>query len=205
MVRCSEEGERTCPLEEDQRSPVDEQRGRDVRAPGGLLLFHPFLSATRLGGAPCKSCPALSKLSPPHPHPSRFSMSAKRFSWFSMPPSLPHSSRPFCSLFDLFVFPRPARFTRKIFSNHWKMPEKFFQSLENPPRFFQPLENFFPIIGKPAIPPRASGLRPPAIGVRGACKTGGRGAGICGAIPCPGCKADSPGRRPGPRTGRRRR
>ena len=140
MVRCSEEGERTCPLEEDQRSPVDEQRGRDVRAPGGLLLFHPFLSATRLGGAPCKSCPALSKLSPPHPHPSRFSMSAKRFSWFSMPPSLPHSSRPFCSLLSCLFFPlQPLS------------PENIFQSLENARKIFPIIGKsapFFPTIGK---------------------------------------------------------
>jgi hypothetical protein len=43
----------------------------------------------------------------------------------------------------------------KIFSNHWKTAENFFQSLENPARFFQPLETFFPIIGKLFRPPRA--------------------------------------------------
>ncbi|MBR3582523.1 MAG: hypothetical protein IKO01_03655 [Kiritimatiellae bacterium] len=31
----------------------------------------------------------------------------------------------------------------KIFSNHWKTAEKFFQSLEKPPGIFQPLEFFF--------------------------------------------------------------
>jgi hypothetical protein len=46
----------------------------------------------------------------------------------------------------------------KIFSNHWKTAEKFFQSLEKPPHFFQPLEKNFPIIGKPAFSPRASRL-----------------------------------------------
>ena len=42
-------------------------------------------------------------------------------------------------------------------------------------------------------------------GVRGACKRDGRGGGICGAVPCLGCRADSPRRGPGPRTGHRRR
>ena len=41
--------------------------------------------------------------------------------------------------------------------------------------------------------------------VRGACKRDGRGGGICGAVPCLGCRADSPRRGPGPRTGHRRR
>ena len=36
----------------------------------------------------------------------------------------------------------------KIFSNHWKTAEKFFQSLEKIRPFFQPLEKYFPIIGK---------------------------------------------------------
>ena len=36
----------------------------------------------------------------------------------------------------------------KIFSNHWKTAEKFFQSLEKSGKIFQPLETFFPIIGK---------------------------------------------------------
>jgi pyruvate formate lyase activating enzyme len=36
----------------------------------------------------------------------------------------------------------------KIFSNHWKNAENFFQSLEKPGQIFQPLETFFPIIGK---------------------------------------------------------
>ena len=36
----------------------------------------------------------------------------------------------------------------KIFSNHWKTGEKFFQSLEKSGHFFQPLEKKFPIIGK---------------------------------------------------------
>ena len=38
--------------------------------------------------------------------------------------------------------------TAKIFSNHWKTPENFFQSLEKPAQIFQPLEKNFPIIGK---------------------------------------------------------
>ena len=75
----------------------------------------------------------------------------------AIPPAL---QPPILFPFELFVFFLSSPFHPKFFSNHWKMPEKFFQSLENPPRFFQPLENFFPIIGKPAIPPRASGLRP---------------------------------------------
>jgi hypothetical protein len=46
-------------------------------------------------------------------------------------------------------FQKPPRdFIRKIFSNHWKTAENFFQSLEKPGHFFQPLEKFFPIIGK---------------------------------------------------------
>ncbi len=46
----------------------------------------------------------------------------------------------------------------KIFSNHWKTHERFFQSLEKSARIFQPLEKYFPIIGKPAFPRRAAGL-----------------------------------------------
>jgi hypothetical protein len=38
--------------------------------------------------------------------------------------------------------------TAKIFSNHWKNPENFFQSLEKSAEIFQPLEKNFPIIGK---------------------------------------------------------
>jgi hypothetical protein len=38
--------------------------------------------------------------------------------------------------------------TAKIFSIHWKTPEKFFQSLEKSAEIFQPLEKNFPIIGK---------------------------------------------------------
>jgi hypothetical protein len=41
-----------------------------------------------------------------------------------------------------------ASLAPKIFSNHWKTAEKFFQSLEKPAGIFQPLETFFPIIGK---------------------------------------------------------
>ncbi|MBR3583613.1 MAG: hypothetical protein IKO01_09275 [Kiritimatiellae bacterium] len=40
----------------------------------------------------------------------------------------------------------------KIFSNHWKTREKFFQSLEKSGHFFQPLEKYFPIIGKRPFP-----------------------------------------------------
>jgi hypothetical protein len=42
------------------------------------------------------------------------------------------------------VPPSPCKF----FSNHWKTPENFFQSLEKLADFFQPLEKNFPIIGK---------------------------------------------------------
>ncbi|MBR4189769.1 MAG: hypothetical protein IKQ55_07390 [Kiritimatiellae bacterium] len=47
----------------------------------------------------------------------------------------------------------------KIFSNHWKNREKFFQSLEKSAQIFQPLEKKFPIIGKirAGRPPRPSG------------------------------------------------
>jgi hypothetical protein len=50
-------------------------------------------------------------------------------------------------LFTLSTLP-PAGRGGNIFSNHWKMREKFFQSLEKTGGFFQPLENIFPIIGK---------------------------------------------------------
>ncbi len=131
-------------------------------------------------------------------------LSAKRFSWFSMPPSLPHSSRPFCSLFDLFVFSSPALFPRKFFPIIGKRPKNFSNHWKNRPVFSNHWKTFFQSLENPPSP-RGPADCAPSIGVRGACKTGGRGAGICGAIPCPGCKADSPGRRPAPRTGHRRR
>ena len=77
----------------------------------------------------------------------------------------------------------------KIFSNHWKNGEKFFQWLEKTGKVFQPLEKKFPIIGKIApnfptigkifsnhwkIPEGAAGRRI------------GRGAGIRAGIVCPG-------------------
>ena len=69
-----------------------------------------------------------------------------------IPPTL------FPSRFVSFVAGIPPAPHAKIFSNHWKMHEKFFQSLEKSRRFFQPLENFFPIVGKRAGRRRASRL-----------------------------------------------
>ena len=62
--------------------------------------------------------------------------------------------RLFCWPFCPFV----SRKRPEIFSNHWKTAEKFFQSLEKMAKIFQPLEKNFPIIGKLAVGPRASGL-----------------------------------------------
>ena len=69
----------------------------------------------------------------------------------SRPPPLRSLRQPLCVLcvFPLRIPCSPL--APKIFSNHWKMREKFFQSLEKPLRIFQPLESFFPIIGKLAF------------------------------------------------------
>ena len=50
------------------------------------------------------------------------------------------ASSPLCSLCFPWHFPC-APLAPKIFSNHWKMCGKFFQSLEKTSKFFQPLEN----------------------------------------------------------------
>ena len=100
--------------------------------------------------------------------PTSLSMSAKRFSCFSMSflplsqpfksakrhsihscryPSalLPHPSRNLVPLCPVCLSP-PSRppcalcGVPKIFSNHWKTAEKFFQSLEKTGEIFQPLE-----------------------------------------------------------------
>ncbi|MBR3583328.1 MAG: hypothetical protein IKO01_07810 [Kiritimatiellae bacterium] len=83
----------------------------------------------------------------------------------SRPLPLRSLRQPLCVL-CVFPLRRPcASPAPKIFSNHWKTAEKFFQSLEKSARFsnhwkkvfqsleksaeiFQPLETFFPIIGK---------------------------------------------------------
>ena len=63
---------------------------------------------------------------------------------------------PLCAFF-LLRFPC-APLAPKIFSNHWKTREKFFQSLENQARIFQPLEKCFQSLEKPAFPRRATRL-----------------------------------------------
>ncbi len=76
----------------------------------------------------------------------------------SRPPTLRTLRQPLCVL---CIFPlrfHCAPLAPKIFSNRWKTREKFFQSLEKPARIFQPLEKYFPIIGKPAFPRRATRL-----------------------------------------------
>jgi hypothetical protein len=65
-------------------------------------------------------------------------------------PPLRSLRHPLCVL---CVFPLRfpcASLAPKIFSNHWKTAEEFFQSLEKSAHFFQPLEKNFPIIGKTA-------------------------------------------------------
>ncbi len=66
-----------------------------------------------------------------------------------------------------------------IFSNHWKIAERFFQSLEKQGGIFQPLENFFPIIGKTAFGRGSTGLCAPRGRAPAACRKfrGGKRAG----------------------------
>ena len=60
------------------------------------------------------------------------------------------------TIFRTFSLPPDFPPIGNIFSNHWKTPEKIFQSLEKPLQFFHPLETFFPTIGKLPRPPSPS-------------------------------------------------
>ena len=72
----------------------------------------------------------------------------------SVPPfSGPSVFAPMARLFR----PMSPGLVPKIFSNHWKTGEKFFQSLEKIGGIFQPLEKSFPIIGQLFRKPRAAG------------------------------------------------
>ncbi len=87
---------------------------------------------------------------PPPPKPFASAKRHSRYSCSFPPPAfLPRPSRPpqlrslrhpLCVL-CVFLLRFPcAPLAPKIFSNRWKMREKFFQSLEKPGHFFQPLE-----------------------------------------------------------------
>ena len=93
-----------------------------------------------------------------HPRPSRVSMSAERFSWFSMPTFLLHSSRPLCFLFVLLckILPlqalRASASPRELFPPALQLPpwrtwRTLHETCFRPPSSLHPLSPTFHIRG----------------------------------------------------------
>ncbi len=133
------------------------QEGREIMVNIGLFAGFPLFRSIA-GGSPA-----------PRRH-IRFTPSFHVREGFSLRPQGASRPSPAC-----FVFFSAGIASAKIFSNHWKMRGKFFQSLEKMGRFFQPLENFFPIIGKIGLGRRATGLCAPR-GWPGGKESQGRGS-----------------------------